>query len=543
MANKGNKFIKGAAVLAGAGIMIKVLGAVFRIPLTDWIGATGMSYYGVAYSIYGALVVLATAGIPVAISRLVSESIAVKQYKNAHKTFRVATVLLFAVGLISFAICFFGGNWIAELFGNKDAGPAVRAISPALLFVPVFSAFRGYFNGRQNMNPTAISEITEQLVRCGVGLYLAYSLYKTSLIKAAAGASFGASAGSIAGLLIIFLIYLMNKKSINHKIEVHNQAVESSKKIAKKIVIIAIPIIIGCEIMPIMTLIDTSIIMRVLQSTGWSLAESNYLYGLLSGFCNALIAFPQIFTQAVAVSLVPAISAHFKLKEMDKVNDTIALGYRTTMIMAFPCAFGIFVLAEPILKLLYFAQPQGCHDAAPTLMIMAISVIFLAVMQTSTSVLQSIGKQMIPVRNLAIGCVGKVVITYVLVGIPALNIKGAALGTMFAYFIAMVLNGLSVKKYTGIKYDMKLTYGRPAAAAIVMAGCAFGIYKGLFALLNTGAHSAVGISGLCTVIAILAAMVIYAVLIFAVKAITVDELETMPGGTKLAKIARKFIHE
>lgn len=540
--NKGNKFIKGAAVLAMAGIMIKVLGAVFRIPLTDWIGATGMSYYGVAYTIYGALVVLATAGIPVAISRLVSENIAVKQYKNAHKTFRVATLMLFCVGLISFAVCFFGGDFIAGLVKNPQAGMALKAISPALLFVPLFSAFRGYFNGRQNMNPTAISEITEQLVRCIVGLYLAYALYKTSLVKAAAGASFGASAGSIAGLLVIFIIFLLNKKTIDHKIEVHDQTVESGKSIARKIVVIAIPIIIGCEIMPIMTLIDTSIIMRVLQNTGWTLAESKYLYGLLSGFCNALIAFPQIFTQAVAVSLVPAISAHFKLKEMDKVNDTIALGYRTTMIMAFPCAFGIFVLAEPILKLLYFAQPQGCHDAAPTLMIMAISVIFLATMQTSTSVLQSIGKQMIPVRNLAIGCVGKVVITYILVGIPALNIKGAAIGTMFAYFVAMVLNGYCVKKYTGIKYNYMLTYLRPASAALVMAICAFGIYKGLFGLLS-GGHSAIAVSGISTIVAILAAMVIYAVMIFVVKAITLEEMETMPGGTKLAKIARKFIHE
>lgn len=540
MADKGNKFIKGAAILAMAGIMIKVLGAVFRIPLTDWIGATGMAYYGVAYSIYSVLVVLATAGIPVAVSRLVSENIAVKMYKNAHKTFRVATFMLFCVGSVSFAVCFFGGDWIAGLIGNKDAGMALKAISPALLFVPLFSAFRGYFNGRQNMNPTAISEITEQLVRCVVGLCLAYALYKTSLVKAAAGASFGASAGSIAGLLIIFIIYLLNKKVIFHKIETHDQTVETGKEIARKIVVIAIPIIIGCEIMPAMTLIDTSIIMNVLQHTGWTYAESKYLYGLLSGFCNALIAFPQIFTQAVAVSLVPAISAKFKLRDMKGVNDTIALGYRTTMIMAFPCAFGIFVLAEPILKLLYFAQPQGCHDAAPTLMIMAISVIFLATMQTSTSVLQSIGKQMIPVRNLAIGCVGKIVVTYIFVGIPAFNIKGAAIGTMFAYFVAMILNGISVKKYTGIKYNMTLTYVRPASAALIMAGAAFGIYKALFLLLS-GGHSAIAVSGISTIVAILVAMVIYAVLIFLLKAITVDELETMPGGTKLAKIARKFI--
>lgn len=175
MADKvGNKFLKGAAVLALAGILMKVLGAVFRIPLTNMIGTDGMSYYGVAYSIYGALVVLATAGIPVAISRLVSENIAINRYRNAHRVFRVALVMMTGIGLITFLICFFGAEMIASLVKNPEAALAVRATAPALLLVPMFSTFRGYFNGRQNMNPTAISELTEQLVRCGVGLYLAY---------------------------------------------------------------------------------------------------------------------------------------------------------------------------------------------------------------------------------------------------------------------------------------------------------------------------------------------------------------------------------
>ena len=177
--------------------------------------------------------------------------------------------------------------------------------------------------------------------------------------------------------------------------------------ILRKIISISVPIIIGCEIMPIMTLIDTGIIMTRLQATGWSYAEAKSLYGLLSGFCNSLIAFPQVFTQAVAVSLVPAIAAAFKLRDKKNVQENIKLGYRTTMIMAFPCAFGIFALAEPILLLLYPAQKASAIAAVPTLMIMAISVIFLAITQTSVGVLQSIGKQMVPVVHLGLGCVGK----------------------------------------------------------------------------------------------------------------------------------------
>ena len=545
MADKiGNKFLKGAAVLAIAGILMKFLGAVFRIPLTNMIGTDGMSYYGVAYSIYGALVVLATAGIPVAISRLVSENIAVNQYRNAHRVFRVSLLMMTGIGLVTFLICFFGAEMIASLVKNPEAALAVRAMAPALLIVPMFSTFRGYFNGRQNMNPTAISELTEQLVRCGVGLYLAYLFYKTNLIYAAAGASFGASAGALGGLAIIFLIYLMNRRVFMAKIERGSQEIESQKSLAKQILIIAIPIILGCEIMPIMTLVDTGIVMRVLQDTGWSYAEAKDLYGLFSGFCNALIAFPQMFTQAVAVSLVPAVSAQFKLRNMPGVHNTIVLGKRTTMIMAFPCAFGIFVLAEPILKLLYFAQPEACHEAAPILMVMAISIIFLADMQTSTSILQSVGKQMVPVRNLAIGCIFKVIATYILVGIHSVNVMGAAIGTMIAYVIAMFLNAAAVRKYTGAGGSFKIfekTYIRPMIAAALMAGWAFMIFHVLMKLMAGSGHSEIALSGLCTIIAILTAMVVYAILIFLVRAITIEELEQVPIGRKLARIIRKVM--
>lgn len=515
-----------------AGVVIKLLGAVFRIPLTNWIGDNGMSYYGFAYSIYGALLVLSTAGIPVAISRMVSERIAVGEYKNAHKVFKVATAMLFVIGIISFALCYFGGEWITAKLGNPDAALAVKAISPALLFVPLFSAFRGYFQGRQNMNPTAISEITEQLVRVIFGLYLAYKLLDTGLKEAAAGASFGASAGSIAGLGVIVLIYLVNRKTIHRKINLHNKHVEETNVLLRKIVAIAVPIIIGSEIMPIMTLLDTGIIMTRLQATGWSYEEAKSLYGLLSGFCNSLIAFPQVFTQAVAVSLVPAIAAAFKVKDTKNVQGNIQLGYRTTMIMAFPCAFGIFALAEPILLLLYPAQKASAIAAVPTLMIMAISVIFLAITQTSVGVLQSIGKQMVPVIHLAIGCVGKVIVTFILVGIPAFNIKGAAIGTMLAYVVALVLNNLSVKKYTGTKINYELTYVRPCIAAAIMGVCAFAAHKLTVGFLG---------NSVATLLSILIGGLVYVMLIFLIKAITLEEVETMPGGTKLAKLVRKFV--
>ncbi len=530
--SKDNKLIKGAAVLGIAGVIAKVFGAIFRIPLTNWIGADGMSYYGFAYTIYAVLLVLATAGIPVALSRMVSERIALGQHKNAHKVFKTAIGLMFAIGLFSFFICFFGAEVITKKLGNPDAALAVKAIAPALLFVPLLSSFRGYFQGRQNMNPTAISEITEQLVRVFVGLFAAYSLMRIGFKEAAAGASFGASAGALGGLLIMVAIYFMNRNIIHRKIDIHNKDVESTSEILKKIIAIAVPIIIGSEMMPIMTLIDTSIIMTRLQATGWTLAEAKSLYGLFSGFCNSLIALPQIFTQAVAVSLVPAIAAAFSLKQKNDVQDNIQMGYRMTMIMAFPCAVGIFVLAEPILLLLYSAQKASAITAAPTLMVMSVGIVFLAVTQTSVGVLQAIGRQTVPVKHLFIGCIGKVIVTYILVGIHAVNIKGAAVGTIIAYVVAMILNNRTIKKYTGVKFNYGLIYARPGIAAGAMGLAVYAVYKLTGGLLG---------NGIATLLAIMVGAVVYTILIFVVKAITVDEVELLPGGNKISGMIRKFV--
>ena len=530
--SKDNKFIKGAAILGIAGLVVKALGAIFRIPLTNLIGADGMSYYGFAYTIYSVLIVLATAGIPVAISRMVSERIATGEHRNAHKVFKTAIALMAGIGVISFAICFFGAEVITAKLGNPDAAMAVKAIAPALLFVPVLSSFRGYFQGRQNMNPTAISEITEQLVRVIVGLTAAFLLARIGFKEAAAGASFGASAGALGGLIIMALIYMLNRHVIHEKNRLHRQDTESTGVILKKIIMIAVPIIIGSEMMPVMGLIDTSIIMTRLQATGWTLAEAKELYGQFSGFCNSLISFPQIFTQAVAVSLVPAIAASFRIEDKAKVKENVQLGYRMTMIMAFPCAFGLFALSKPILLLLYSAQRESAIAAAPTLMIMSIGVIFLAISQTSVGVLQAIGLQHLPVRHLFIGCIFKIFVTFFLVSIPAINVKGAAIGSMIAYMTDLTLNNRSIRKATGVKFDYMLTYGKPAIAAAVMGAIAFGVHKFTMGFLG---------NSIATLIAIMAGGIAYAVLIFAVKAITVEEVEMLPGGAKLQKVIRKIV--
>ena len=538
MAN--SKILKGTAILGIAGIFVKILGAVFRIPLTALIGTEGMAYYGYAYPLYSLFLVIATAGIPVAISRMVSEKIAYNDFSGAQRVFRVSRWLLLAIGVFAFAVCFFGAELIAK-YDSKDMGAVlpIKAIAPALIFVPVMSAYRGYFQGRQNMNPTAISQFIEQIFRVAVGLILASVMVAQGLEMAAAGATFGATVGSIAGLLIIMLIYALNKKAINYHIrqsrQIHTERRKKEKTMAivKQILIIAIPITIGASILPLVNFADSAIVTRRLLDGGFTDVEARELWGQLSGYCNTMVGLPQVLTQAVAVAMVPAIAAAYKLRNRAEIDENINLGMRISMIIGMPCAAGMIALAEPILLLLFSSEAASAISAAPTLMVMCLGVPLMALLQTTNGILQGVNRQVLPMKNLAIGAVAKIILTYVLVAIPSLNIKGAAIGSVFVYGIALILNLRDMKRYTKVRVDFMLTYIKPTAASVIMGVCAFASYKILF--------GALGSNSLATLGAVVVGVIVYAVLILATKAITKEEIGRLPKGGKLVKILDKFI--
>ena len=538
MAN--SKILKGTAILGIAGIFVKILGAVFRIPLTALIGTEGMAYYGYAYPLYSLFLVIATAGIPVAISRMVSEKIAYNDFSGAQRVFRVSRWLLLAIGVFAFAVCFLGAELIAK-YVSKDMGAVlpIKAIAPALIFVPVMSAYRGYFQGRQNMNPTAISQFIEQIFRVAVGLILASVMVAQGLEMAAAGATFGATVGSIAGLLIIMLIYALNKKAINYHLrqsrQIHTERRKKEKTMAivKQILIIAIPITIGASILPLVNFADSAIVTRRLLDGGFTDVEARELWGQLSGYCNTMVGLPQVLTQAVAVAMVPAIAAAYRLRNRAEIDENINLGMRISMIIGMPCAAGMIALAEPILLLLFSSEAASAISAAPTLMVMCLGVPLMALLQTTNGILQGVNRQVLPMKNLAIGAVAKIILTYVLVAIPSLNIKGAAIGSVFVYGIALILNLRDMKRYTKVKVDFMLTYIKPTAASVIMGVCAFASYKILF--------GALGSNSLATLGAVVVGVIVYGVLILATKAITKEEIGRLPKGGKLVKILDKFI--
>ncbi len=531
--SKNKSFIGGTLILGIAGLVIKIMGAAFRIPLGNIIGAEGMGYYQKAYPIYNLFLTLAIAGIPTAIARMVSERTAVNRPKAAYKVFRSSFYLLLGTGIVTSCLLMLSAKWLTGTYLNTPkAYYSMIAIAPALLFCPLMSAYRGFFQGRQNMKPTAISQVVEQLFRVAIGLGLAVVLLDRGVEYAAAGASFGATAGGVFGFIAIACIFVASKKAIQEEIRKSDEvAVPSTGRILKEILVIAIPITIGTAVLPIMNTIDMMVVEKRLLSIGYSAEVANSLYGELTGFAQPLINFPQVLTQAVSISMVPLVASAFKRSEIDFMRDNIKLGIRYAVIIAAPCAIGMSVLAKPILILLYPSQYESAVSAAPCLSILAISVIFLGLTHALTGILQGVGKQIIPVRNLAIGAVCKVLVTFTLTGIPALNVKGAAFGTLTAYAVAAILDFIGVIKYTGTKFDYKLTFVKPFISAFVMGACAFGVYK--------LAHGMLG-NALSTVLAIGVGAIVYIVVALVIKTITPDEIEGMPKGKKIAKIVRKF---
>ena len=533
--------VKGAAVLAVAGLFVKFLGAFFRIPLANMIGSVGMANYTPAYSLYNFLLVFSTAGLPVAISKMVSERHVMGQYREAERVFKLSSTLMFFLGVAGFCVVYFFADIIAESINVPGSALSMKATAPALILVPLMASYRGYFQGMSEMTPTAVSQIVEQIFRVVCGLALAMFLLDnvwifesfTAKQRGAAGGCFGASAGALGGLIAVVIIYLLARKKIKRQVYSDKTGdKEKSSVIMKRILVIAIPITIGTSIMPIVNLIDAGVVSSRLAASGWDKLVAEDLYGQLTGFASPLVGFPQILTQAIVLSLVPLVSAAHRKKDTHDLHNNLIMGFRMSMIIGIPCAVGLIVLAEPILLLLYPTQKASALSAASCLQILGVGFVGLSIVLTMTGGLQGIGKQMIPVRNLFIGVVMKFIVTWTLTAIPAINVLGAAIGTVVAYFIAATLDVMALKKYTAVKFSANMIFVKPLISAAVMGAVAVVCYKLIYA--GTGSN------GISTVISILVAIAVYGIMILKTKAVTREEVSNMPMGTKLVRICDKL---
>jgi len=531
-----NNFVGGAAILGIAAVFCKLLGAFFRIPLGNIIGDDGMGYYQTSYPIYTALLMISSSGLPTAISRMIAERRAKGNYKESQRVFRLSLVIMSALGFFTGFALLFGAKAICNYIKEPDAYYCMIAVVPSLIICPVISCLRGYFQGQKNMFPTGVSQVVEQICRVSIGFGLAIALMKKSIAHAAAGAAFGASVGSIGALVYIAIIYF-KKRPTSLELE-RQQSIEtpginqlSNKELLKEMLIIAIPITLGATIMPVINSIDTMMVKSRLISIGFSSDAARAMYGQLSGMASPIVNLPDAATAAVTMSLVPIISEARKKGDNQCIKDNAALSIRYAVLLGLPCVFGIACLAKPIMTMLYPMQKEAAINAAACLEAYSAGIVFLAIHQALSGVLQGIGKQGVPVRNLLIGAVVKVGVTYVLCGIESINVRGAAYGTVCAYVIAALLNYVSVKKNTDIVVDVKLTFVKPLVSAGVMG---LVVYFSSMALAPKLGNS------ISTLICIILGVTTYVVLVFATGSITVDELRPIKKLSKLVHLLDKF---
>lgn len=567
---KGANFLKGALILAVANFIVKIIGAMFKIPLFRLIGDDGSGYFNVAYQIYTFMFIVATAGFPAAISKMVSESLVRDSEATANRVFKVAFRFLAIVGLIGTAIMLIFSKQLAKLVAIEEASTGIALIAPAVFFVSLASAYRGYFQGRQNMYPTALSEVVESMVKMLGGLVAAgcimsltvdgsiaklidISAHKISsahiqTVFASGGAIFGVTLGTLLSCLILSIVYIVHSR---RKKELFTAKIESDdKRILKNLIMIAVPITIGASVSSLTTLIDMATISRRLVinpdvfekygfmfaegtdfytkalSEGWKGAElfsqkAATLYGMYTGKALTMFNLPLTIVVALGTSVVPAISAAVAGSRKEEAKGITEGTLRIATLFAAPCAIGLSVLSDGILSLLF-----GTGNAAKVLSILSIAIIPVAIVQVSNSILQAYGRVYKPVVHMVIGGLIKVGVNFFC--IPYLGIDGAPVGTFICYLVIAVLNISAIVRCADIEFKWNTFIIRPILASLVMGVAGVLMVK----FLPGGSLMCIIEIGICGVV-YLASAVLF-------KAFNAEDLKMLPKGDKIVEIMNKY---
>lgn len=523
---KKQSFLHGAAILGAAVAIVKFLGFLGKIPLFNILGGDGYGHYNIAYSVYNVMLIISTAGLPVAVSKLVAESNAKGRIRETTKILRVAVSMFMVLGFVSSAAMFLFADQFADLMKSSSSAATIRAISPSVFFLVVMSSLRGYYQGISNMYPTAVSQIIEALVKVVLGVALSWWLldagYPTEIV--AAGAVGGMTIGTVFAM-----IYLVLRKAFDRsKPAAQSDEALPTGVLAKRILAIAIPVTIGSGMLALTNFIDTLLVMSRLQSAaGFTQERARWLYGSY-GLAQTMFNFPGSFIVPFAVSVVPNVAYAISRGDTKSASRTIETSIRITSILALPAAAGLSVLAWPILNLL-FDKPDEVMAASLPLRVLGIAVFFNSVVMLTNSVLQSIGRARVPVYTMLIGALIKITANWVLVGIPSVNINGAPIGTTLCYAAITILNLIVIARAIKPTPNLLKMFGRPLMATLVMAASAWAFY---------GLAERVMSPKLSVLIAILGAGIVYLVSIIGMKVLTKEDLALIPKGDKIAKLLR-----
>lgn len=529
-----SQFVKGAAILGIAGLVSKLLGALYRIPYQNIAGDKGLYVYTQVYPLYSTLLILATAGFPIAISKMVSERTALGDHRGARKAFQLASAALSVLGLVSFLVLFFGAPLIAFLMGDELLTLPLQAVSWSLLLVPVVAIMRGYFQGHQYMMPTGVSQVVEQLVRVLVILVVAIWLMNATQdpYMAGAGAVFAAFPGALAAVLVL-LVYWRKLKQIHKEDEsaISQTADEmSGREILRKLIYYALPICLGALVLPLIPLVDSFTVANLLEFAGYQQVED--LKGIFDRG-QPLIQFGTFFATSLSLALVPAISEAVAQNQPRIVARRTEVALRLTFLLGLPASFGLALLAEPVNIMLY-SDAKGSEAIA----IQAFTILFATLGITSSGILQGLGKVMLPAKHLLLGVGIKVFFNVLL--IPFMGISGAALATVLAYVAAMALNLAAIMKYTHFSVQVKSFIIKPFLSVILMTVVVLVVEVGTLWSLKSFLsserllHSVVGLASVA------AGGIAYGLALLITGALTTEDLRFLPKGERIIALLQRL---
>lgn len=541
-----NNFIMQAGILAAAGIISRIIGLLYRSPLQRVIGNEGMGYYHIAYAFYTIILLISSYSIPAAISKVIAQKLAVKEYRNAHRIFKCALGYVLVVGGIASLLLFFG----AGLFVPPEAVPVLRVFAPTIFIYGILGVLRGYFQAHKTMAQTSVSQILEQIANAVVSIGAAYLLIRHTFgtmelpadetekmlraTKGAVGSAMGTGAGVLAALLFMLGIYGLNKGLIDRRVKRDKyHRVDSYGNILKMITRVVTPFILSTAVYNLSSTVNTSIYTKLWpEMRDMGTMDISERWGIFSGQALTISNIPIAFASAMAAAMIPTVSQLVAAKNMDGAREKIGVAIKTTMIISIPCAVGLFALARPVTGLLFKNPTREAEDLATRLlMTLAVSVIFYALSTLSSQILQGLGKLNAPIINAGVALVIQTAVAIALLLFTDLELYSIAIANIVYSGVMCVLNQLSVRRAAGYRQELVRTFLIPLLASAFMGGFVWAVYEGLLLLTKS--------PSIAVIPAILLGACVYFALLIVFRGVTEQELRGFPKGHLIVKAAKK----
>ena len=544
---KDSNFLVQGSILAAASIISRIIGLLYRLPMTDIIGDTGNNYYSCAFEIYNIMLIISSYSLPLAVSKLVSARMATGERTATYQILKGALVFAVGAGALVALIVYFGAEFFTSMLQTPLSIFALKVLAPVLIVVAVLGVLRGFFQGLGTMLPSAISQIIEQIVNAIVSIWAAYVLFqygskigqvlgdpeRYGAAYGAMGGTLGTNLGAVAALLFMLFVFYVYMRSFKKKMKREKDVkVDSFTYTMRILVITIIPVLLSSTIYNISGIIDQGLFKNIATMQGYTVDEIDVWWGVFSGKYKVLINVPISIASAMAASSVPSLSASFAAGDKESVNDQINAAIRFIMVIAMPCCVGLAVLAKPIFTLLFPGTISSLDSATTMMWVGAIAVVFYSLSTLTNGLLQGIDQLKIPVKNAAIALVAHIILLIGLMLFFRLNIYAVIIANAFFAFLVCVLNAIALQRHSGYKQEFIKTFVIPAGCAAIMGVITFGVYTLGFMLLKNNL--------VCIIIAILVAVVVYAVSLLLLKGLSEDEIRKFPKGHLLVKGAKKL---